>query len=409
MATGAVQPFFQLVKGSTGAQSLDVESVMRRLDDETYIVPDYQRDSDQWDDSKKSLFVDSLINNMTIPPIIVYPYTDPTSGAEKCEIVDGQQRLTTIRDFLKGSFALSPESDTDYAENVGPLVQERRFAELPEAIQKCIKRYMLNVIVLPKDLELGLRLEIFRRINEAGVPLSPQDLRLAVFGQSQRVYFVRLAGVFDPTREGASRIIRAANDKHGLDYPWSDSSAWKDWWADSVHAGGQGPSQMFLYYVLARDLQGVEKLLASDDVQSQLRVRYNRTTISVLDLYLAQLQSEDRSDKAPRLLADLQMIRNWFKEFEIWFNAIKQANVPSIATNSSTKIALFIAAATEVWHTPERIKEHQWQLIQILLTKGPSKIEEVLGASYPIAKGKWPGQRSQIEKILEVCRIIAKK
>jgi uncharacterized protein with ParB-like and HNH nuclease domain len=189
MASVVTQSFSQLVKGSTGAQSLDVESVMRRLDDETYVIPDYQRDSEQWDEPKKSLFIDSLINNMTIPPIIIYPYTDPDSGIEKCEIVDGQQRLTTIRDFLKGTFALSPESDTEYAENVGPLVQERRFAELPDAIQKCIRRYMLNVIVLPKDLELGLRLEIFRRINEAGVPLSSQDLRLAVFGQSQRVYF----------------------------------------------------------------------------------------------------------------------------------------------------------------------------------------------------------------------------
>lgn len=112
------------------------------------------------------------------------------------------------------------ESETEYAENIGPLVQGIRFAELPETIKQQIQRYKLNFIVLPKDLELSLRLEIFRRINEAGVPLSAHDLRLAVFGRSDRVYFIRLAGVFDSHRDGASRMIKAAKENFGLEYPW---------------------------------------------------------------------------------------------------------------------------------------------------------------------------------------------
>src|SRR5438445_2509310 len=47
------------------------------------------------------------------------------------------------------------------------------------------------------------------------------------------------------------------------------------------------------------------------------------------------------------------------------FNTIKQAKVPRIATNSSTKIALFIAAACQVWGTPNKVTEQQWQLVQI--------------------------------------------
>ena len=99
-------PFLPRVKGATTAQSPNVESLMNQLDDGTYYIPDYQRDSSQWDTSKKSLFIDSLINNLTIPPLIVYPETDANTGEEKHQIVDGQQRLTTIRDFIKGAFAL---------------------------------------------------------------------------------------------------------------------------------------------------------------------------------------------------------------------------------------------------------------------------------------------------------------
>ena len=174
MASVPITHFSPRVRGATTSQSPNVESLIGQLDDGTLYVPDYQRDSSQWDLSKKSLFIDSLINNMTIPPLIVYPESDPERN-ERFQIVDGQQRLTTIHDFLKGNFALGMEADVEYADNVGALIQGRRFNQLPEAIQKQIKRYVLNIITLPKDLDLSLRLEIFRRINEAGVPLSPHD------------------------------------------------------------------------------------------------------------------------------------------------------------------------------------------------------------------------------------------
>lgn len=402
-----VAQFIPRVRGATNTRSPNVKSLIGELDDGTYYVPDYQRDSSQWDVPKRSLFIDSMINNMTVPPVIVYPETD-ASGTEKHQIIDGQQRLTTIRDYIKGVFALAPESEVDYAENVGPLVQGKRFDELPEAVKRQIKRYVLNIIVLPKDLELTLRLEIFRRINKAGVPLSPQDLRLAVFGQSDRVYFIRLAGVFDKGRDGAERMIKAAKDRFGLDYPWKDSSAWDDWWNDSVQSAGQAPSQMFLYYLLARDSENVKTLLESTKAQTAIGVRYDKTTISVLDLYLAQLQEEYRNADAAKILANLGTLKSWFDDFELWFNAIKTAKVPRISTNSSTKIGLFIAAAAQVWLTPDKVSESQWELIQVVLTQGPKKIEEAIGIAYPIPKGKWPGQRLQYEKTVEVCQEIKK-
>lgn len=182
--------------------------------------------------------------------MIVYPEDDPKTGRERRQVVDGQQRLTTIRDFLHGGFALAPESDVEYAENVGPLIQGKKFSELDPEICQQIEGYTLNFIVLPKNLDLKLRLEIFRRINEGGVPLSAHDLRLATFGESKNVYFIRLAGVFDSARDGSNRMIVAGKEKFGLEYPWQNPSAWKAWWTDTTHASGQAPSQMFLYYVL---------------------------------------------------------------------------------------------------------------------------------------------------------------
>jgi hypothetical protein len=105
----------------------------------------------------------------------------------------------------------------------------------------------------------------------------------------------------------------------------------------------------------------------------------------------------------------LPNLQTWFNDFELWFNTIKKAKVPRIPVNSSTKIAFFIAAANSVWDTPERVTGSQWELIQVFLTQGPGKIQEVLKMDYPSTRGKWPGQKNQIERTFEVCKQIGQK
>ncbi len=405
MSTASDPVFAPLVTGATTSQSPNVRSVMDCLDDQTYYVPEYQRDSSQWNIPKKSLFMESLINNLTIPPLIAYPETE--SGRERWQIVDGQQRLTTIKEFIHDGFALAKESDVEYAENVGPLVQGKKFSQLPTAIRKQIERYVLNFILLPKDLSLHLRLEIFRRINEGGVPLSAHDLRLASFGGSPRVSLIRLAGVFDPDREGARRMLDAAKSSFDINYPWKANAGWKEWWVDKAQSAGQEPSQMYLYYVIARDLQDVETLLSSNTLHQALKLKYDRTTISVLDLYCAQLQNEE-SAGAAKVLATVETMHTWFDEFELWFNALKTEKVPKIPVNSSTKIALFIAGAIAAWGKPDKVSEPQWEKIQVLITQGPGKIKELLGFELPTTRGKWPGQKSQIQEVLGICQRLSK-
>jgi hypothetical protein len=187
MSTTAEAVFSPRVRGATTAQSPNVRSVMDCLNDATYYVPEYQRDSSQWDIPKKSLFIESLINNLTVPPLIAYPEDDSDTRTERWQIVDGQQRITTIKEFIDNEFALAKEDQVEYAENVAPIIQGKRFADLPGEMQKQIERYTLNFILLPKNLQLQMRLEIFRRINEGGVPLSAHDLRLPPCGNLRSV------------------------------------------------------------------------------------------------------------------------------------------------------------------------------------------------------------------------------
>src|SRR5581483_7017858 len=159
---------------------------------------------------------------------------------------------------------------------------------------------------------------------------------------------------------------------------------------------------------IARDPARVHILLESETALRPLGVRYDGTTTTVLDVYCAQAHHESSSN-SPQIIADMDTWRSWFADFEVWFNAIKTWKVPKISVNSSTKIALFIAAATFSWKSPDEVSQSQWEDIDIFLTQGTAKVKQVLGIDYPIAKGKWTEHKRQIEKTFEVARTIARR
>ena len=80
--------FVPVVRGATTPLSSNISTVMTHLHDGSWLVPDFQRDSDEWKLEKRSLFIESIINNLTVPPLIVAP-SDDESGLQKMQVVDG--------------------------------------------------------------------------------------------------------------------------------------------------------------------------------------------------------------------------------------------------------------------------------------------------------------------------------
>lgn len=58
--------------------------------------PEYQRRL-RWDNKKKSRLIESFIMNVPVPPVFLYE-----KRAGRFEVMDGQQRLNAIADFLDG-------------------------------------------------------------------------------------------------------------------------------------------------------------------------------------------------------------------------------------------------------------------------------------------------------------------
>jgi hypothetical protein len=132
-----------------------------------FINKEYQR-SEVWKKPKKQLLIDSLLNDYDIGSIIL------RQKDNRWEILDGQQRLKTIFDFINGSFPLPDEAEDGmggkYWKQLGKNVQ---WGQL-------MVRKVYTTKIYSLDDETTSR--IFLRVQE-GMPLNAAEKLNAMRGK----------------------------------------------------------------------------------------------------------------------------------------------------------------------------------------------------------------------------------
>ncbi|MBU0739792.1 MAG: DUF262 domain-containing protein [Alphaproteobacteria bacterium] len=79
----------------------DLRSLVDRVDrGDIDLQPDFQR-QEVWPTAKKKRLIDTVLREWSIPPIHLVVVDD-----NKLEVLDGQQRLAAIRDFLHNRFSI---------------------------------------------------------------------------------------------------------------------------------------------------------------------------------------------------------------------------------------------------------------------------------------------------------------
>jgi hypothetical protein len=148
--------------------------------------PEYQR-RHRWSVEKKSRLIESLVMNVPIPPIFLYEYE-----FGRYEVMDGLQRLSTIRDFYSDGFSLTGLDEWSELAN-------RSYSTLPSSIRAGIdRRYLSSIILLqetardPQQAQ-NLKQLVFERINSGGEKLTPQESRNAIYGGPMNDLCLRLS------------------------------------------------------------------------------------------------------------------------------------------------------------------------------------------------------------------------
>lgn len=140
-------------------------------DERLEISPRFQRRG-VWKRPARSFLIDTLILGYPVPPVYVRIVKKPGSSAAIREIVDGQQRVSAVLDFVNGKYSLSNNIESPY---VGCF-----YGDLPTEAKEAIENYsfLCEVFYGVDDREI---LSVFARLNTHSVRLNAQELRNGKF------------------------------------------------------------------------------------------------------------------------------------------------------------------------------------------------------------------------------------
>lgn len=146
---------------------------------EIVLSPKFQR-RPVWEYKAKSYLIDSILKGLPIPRIFVREKTNFDMTAIR-EIVDGQQRLKTIFDFINDGFKVNKIHNSQYG---GKL-----FSELDDNIKKEFLKYPISAVMFI-DLDDNTIFDIFARLNTYSVKLNNQELlNSQFFGLFKRLVY----------------------------------------------------------------------------------------------------------------------------------------------------------------------------------------------------------------------------
>jgi len=134
------------------------------------LQPKFQREY-VWDQRPElpSRLIESLLLEIPIPPI----YFGKVSEG-RLEIIDGQQRLTTLVNFVSNKFALGRLHSMQ-------SLNHKFFKDLTKQQQEKILDTPIRSIVIDPGANTELRYEVFERLNRGSMSLNEQELRNCVY------------------------------------------------------------------------------------------------------------------------------------------------------------------------------------------------------------------------------------
>lgn len=165
---------------SIDSKVIAMDTLIRRFEQKTiHLTPNFQR-NEVWNQTRKSRLIESLMLKIPLPMFYV-----AANKEGQWEVVDGLQRLSTIRDYILGNnngikFKLKN------LEFLGNKFNEKTFDDIekdPSQVRliNTIRETEMRFTVINPGTPEGVKRNIFKRINTGGMPLTQQEIRHALY------------------------------------------------------------------------------------------------------------------------------------------------------------------------------------------------------------------------------------
>lgn len=139
-----------------------------------------------WTERQKVRLIETMLMGYPMPEIYVWQQAaDADTGKQLQSIVDGQQRVTAMTQFVTNEWKLTKS----YLDNQDTPYADLLWKDLPPEIKQTFWDYVVNVRTIPSNIVIDEITAIFRRLNETDRSLNPQELRNAEFNG----LFIKLA------------------------------------------------------------------------------------------------------------------------------------------------------------------------------------------------------------------------
>jgi hypothetical protein len=159
--------------------SLEVENIVRRVR-QGYIHCPRIPGGYGWSQEKASRFIDTLLRDEPTPPIYVY-----RDSSNKYLVIDGQQRIETMRRFYSGIFNKDKRGSVAFSlsDLDDILYQSLTYKQLPDDAKAVLDNYPVHYIIIEQEGKangLEALYRIFERLNSGSIRLTAEDLRSAI-------------------------------------------------------------------------------------------------------------------------------------------------------------------------------------------------------------------------------------